>query len=63
MTESEEVEAQAEVGQEESSLAGKKRLRPVAFNAVKKGEIENSVELAYLQRPHSPKNYRIYSDK
>ena len=43
-------------------LAGKKRLRPLAFNAIKKGELKNTVELAYLLRPNSPKNYRIYSD-
>ena len=29
-------------------LAGKKRLRPLALNAVRKGEIDNSVEFAYL---------------
>jgi len=39
-------------------------LRPLAsFNAVKKGEIANCVEFAFLQRPYSPKNYRIYSDR
>ena len=41
---------------------GKKRLRPKALNAIKKGEINNSVEYAFLQRPNSP-NFRIYSDK
>ena len=44
-------------------LAGSKRLRRKAFNAVKKGEIMNSAEFAFTQRPCSPKNYRIYSDK
>ena len=41
---------------------GKKRLRPMTLNAIKKGEIYNSVEYAFLQRPNSP-NFRIYSDK
>jgi len=48
---------------DEAVLVGSKRLRLEAFNAIKKGEIDNSVEFAYLQRPCSPKNYRIYSDR
>ena len=54
---------QAESQNDGEILAGKKRLRPLAINAVHKGEIDNSVEFAYLQRPYSPKNFRIYSDK
>ena len=34
----------------------------MTLNAVKKGEINNSVEYAFLHRPNSP-NFRIYSDK
>jgi len=48
---------------QEAELAGQKRLRCEAFNAVKPGEIVNSVEVAFMKRPCSPKNYRIFSDK
>ena len=48
---------------EDAALAGSKRLRLEAFNAVKKENIANNVENAFFKRPYSPKNYRIYSDK
>jgi len=57
------VEDSATYKEGAKSLAGTKRLRLEAFNAVRKGEITNSVDYAFLQRPCSPKNYRIYSDK
>ena len=58
-----EDQSQSTDGKSDKLIVGKKRLHSIAFNALRKGEIENSVELAYLQRPYSPKNFRIYSDK
>lgn len=47
----------------EPVLAGTKRLRPYAFNAVKREIISNSVDNAFNRRPNSPKSFHIFSDK